>query len=69
MYGGMWHFGLGWMWIFWVLLVAGIAWVALRIARRDGGRSGSPEQILRSRYARGEIEREEYERRLADIRR
>ena len=29
----------------------------------------SPEQILKRRYAKGEIEREEYQRRLEDLRR
>ena len=29
----------------------------------------TPEQILKRRYARGEIEREEYQRRLEDLRR
>jgi putative membrane protein len=29
----------------------------------------TPEQILKRRYAKGEIEREEYQRRLEDLRR
>jgi putative membrane protein len=29
----------------------------------------SPEQILKKRYAKGEIDREEYQRRLEDVRR
>ena len=29
----------------------------------------TPEQILKRRYAKGEIERDEYERRLKDLRR
>lgn len=57
-----WPFGLA----FFVLLV----WV---VARAAGGPSGrmdeTPEQILKRRYARGEIEREEYQRRLDDLRR
>jgi len=43
------------------------------IARAAGGFPGraedTPEQILKRRYARSKIDREEYDRRLTDIRR
>jgi uncharacterized membrane protein len=32
------------------------------------GRDDSPETILKRRYARGEIDRNEYERHLSDLR-
>ena len=34
-----------------------------------GKRQDSPEQILKRRYAAGEIDKEEYDRRLSDLRR
>ena len=72
-------FGMGWTMIFWPLIwlvvIVVVVWVA---ARAIGGRSrvgsgslrdDSPEAILKRRYARGEIDREEYDRRLSDVRR
>ena len=62
-----------WMALWWILGLAVLillVWVVARAAGGSGGRADeSPEQILKRRYARGEIEREEYDRRLTDIRR
>lgn len=63
----------GWvfMLIFWVLvivaLVYGVRWLAGR--NRQGGDVGSrtPLDILKERYARGEITREEFERMKKDL--
>lgn len=72
----MWpHMGsMGWWMPFgWVLGLAVLILFVWIIARTAGGFSGraedAPEQILKRRYARGEIDREEYDRRLTDIRR
>lgn len=67
----------GWMgwWMpigmaFWLAVLVLLVWVASRAIGGHGQRTDdSPEQILKRRYARGEIEREEYERRLSDLRR
>ena len=63
------------MWIFWVVLIA-LAVVAMiwlvRTASSGGGgprRAQSPEEVLKERYARGDIDRDEYQRRLEDLRR
>jgi putative membrane protein len=65
-------FGWGWSWIFWVFLIIVaaliVAW-ALGPRRRVRYSSQTPEEILKMRYARGEIDREEYQRRLEDLRR
>lgn len=67
-----WHGWLmGWMWIIWIIIVVLVIWF---IARGAGGGAAiqmgeSPEQILKRRYASGEINREDYERMLNDIRR
>ncbi len=67
---GWWHFG--WMWVFWILLIVAlvllIRW-AVTAGRNSRPPGESPEVILKQRYARGEIDKEEYERRLADLRR
>ena len=56
-------FGGGFMWIIWILLIAVIAWLVVAISRQ-GRSSGepSPREILDRRYARGEIDKETYER-------
>ncbi|MFO7654290.1 MAG: SHOCT domain-containing protein [Candidatus Krumholzibacteriia bacterium] len=66
-----WHGG--WMWVWWIVgivAVAGAIWAVTRAGRRDGGRGThrSAEDILKERYARGEIDRDEYESRLRDLR-
>ena len=62
-----------WMPFGWILGLAVLILLVWMIARTTGGFTGrpeeSPEQILKRRYARGEIDREEYDRRLTDIRR
>ena len=72
-----WPFGFGWvvMIIFWLLLLAaGIAlvrWLIVNTAGRASGRREAAEKtaedLLRERYARGEIEHEEFMRRLEDL--
>lgn len=72
----MWPYmgSMGWWMLLWwgfgiavfVLLVWVIGRAAAGLPMRDGD---TPEQILKRRYARGEIEREEYQRRLEDLRR
>ncbi len=65
---------MGWMWLWPVLIVVGLAilgYVVLRLGqdRRDGSPTGpglpgsSARRILDERYARGEIDEEEYRRR------
>jgi putative membrane protein len=70
--------GMGWMWLFWLLLILGVALlgvVAVRVVRggvtrSDGGDGRMPQgrnsarQLLDERYARGEITTEEYQERL-----
>jgi len=65
--------GLGWIFmvLFWVFVVAvGVAFAGYLGPRGNGsGGAGrqTPLQILQERYARGEIDREEYERKRADL--
>jgi len=66
--------GMGWwMAVWWVFGIAVLVLIVWAIARAAGGVSpraeDSPEAILKRRYARGELDREEYQRRLEDLRR
>jgi putative membrane protein len=77
---GMMGMGPGFMW-FWAafsvvvlgLIVAGVIWLARTLTatigpgRRPGDQSGGARGELDARYARGELTREEYLQRRADI--
>jgi len=58
------------MWSWSVVGLALVLVVVWALARAGSGTDGaeSPETVLKRRYARGEIDREEYERRLSDLR-
>lgn len=68
---GTMFFGWGSMWIFWILLIV-IAFMVVRaFANMKGGggssQDESPMEILKKRYARGEIDEEEFERRRKEL--
>lgn len=64
-------YGGGYMWIFWIFLIVAIAWLVISAIGngRNSGQSGekSAMDILNERYARGEIEKEEYEQKRRDL--
>mgnify|MGYP005846125413 CR=1 FL=1 len=67
----MW-FGGGFMWLFWVVLIVVIALVIKFVAgNNDGTMSNtteeSPMSILKKRYASGEIDEDEYNRRKQEL--
>jgi len=67
----MW-FGGGYMWLFWILLIVAIVLAMKFVSGNSGGSSGagddeSPMSILKKRYARGEIDEEEYNRRAREL--
>jgi putative membrane protein len=60
------------MWVFWILLIV----IIVVLVRAVAGSSATPPQqdrhetpleILKARYARGEIDEEEYERRRREL--
>lgn len=57
-------------WLFGIILLLFLVWAVARAAgsTRLGPREENPEMILKRRYARGDVDREEYERRLTDLR-
>lgn len=74
--------GDGWGWtpmagmgLIWILLLVVLVFVVWRLAGANGRGPGeppaakeSPLEILERRYARGEIDREEFEQRRRDLR-
>jgi len=74
-FGGSIGFGMGFGWIFWLVILGVIIWAVVTLVNRSAGsnktgisRSGEgAEDILKKRYARGEISREEYREMQADL--
>lgn len=65
-----WHMGGMWFWwILIVLVIVAVVWVAISYSRRgNNSPRESPEQILKRRFAKGEIDREQYEQMLSGLR-
>ena len=70
---GGWMPGFGWvfMLLFWVLVILGVAalvkWLAGGVGENRPPPGKNARQILEQRYARGEIEREEFEQKKRDL--
>lgn len=68
-YGG----AMGWlgggimMIVFWGLLIALIVWLVRGATGRNPNASSSPLEILKARYAKGEIDKKEFEEKKQDI--
>lgn len=67
----MMYWGNGdWNWAAWIVMTASmvlfwglVAWVAVTVMRRPGVTQRSPEDVLADRFARGEIDDDEFRRR------
>jgi len=66
-FGGIMGFGI----LFWVVIIVLVVWVVKTLANsRDGStvnRLNDAEEILKQRYARGEINREQFEQMKKDL--
>lgn len=63
-------FGGGFMWIFWILVIISIAFVFVTVM--GGKKEPAPKQktaldILKERYAKGEIDQQEFEQKRKDL--
>lgn len=73
--GGGWAMGMGWlgMLLFWGLVLAGILALGRTWARTGPGsttgetRGKTARDIVQERYARGEIDRGEFEQKMRDL--
>ncbi len=66
---GHWAFGI----VFWIVLIALVAFALMGLTGSRRGNGAGPSKnaldILKERYARGEIDKDEYERMKKDIER
>jgi putative membrane protein len=72
-------FGFPFMFIFWILIIGLVIWAVIQLANRSGGGQSSnhyPQltsqqedalEVLKKRYARGEITKSEYEEMRRDL--
>lgn len=64
-------FGIGLGWIVWLIIIVVIVWVVFQFKSDNSGHyyksSESPLDILKKRYANGEISKEEFERMKKDL--
>jgi len=70
-YGG-WANWMGWlgplvMIAFWALIITGGVFLIRFLVRQGRARADSPLEILKRRYAQGEISKEEYEEKRRDL--
>lgn len=66
-----WMFG-GNMWIFWIFIIIFVFIVLKMIvqqnrSKKNGDESESPLEILKKRYAKGEIDKNEFEQKKKDL--
>lgn len=66
-----WHdYGGGMMWIFWTLIIVALLWFVAFATRRGGTPSPNEKsalEVLKERYAKGEIDRDEFEQKQKDL--
>lgn len=70
MWEGHGFFGGGFMWLIWIVLIVVVVWgisAATGGARQPPRRDKSALEILEERYARGEIDKKEFEERKSDL--
>ena len=73
MHGGNYGWGMGYggffMILFWVLVILGVVYIVQAAVRSRTGpeQKESPLDVLKKRYARGEITKEEYEKMKDDL--
>ena len=67
--------GFGWLWmaLWWVLIIAGIValvrWLSVRRAEDEKPAANSALDLLKERYARGELDHDTYEKMRRDLER
>ncbi len=63
------HDGWGWLWMggFWILVLLLIVCFVTRFLQSSASRRETPLEILKRRYAQGEIAKEEFEQKKKEL--
>ena len=71
MFGNHGFMGGGFMWIFWIAIIVGlvflIKWIVQQNKPVEQKLVENPIEILKKRYARGDINKEEFEQKKKDL--
>lgn len=72
MYNGGHMFGFGWgfIWIFWILVLVAVIWLVKTFTDNGSNQqqnAKSAEDILKERYVKGEIDREEFKQKRKNL--
>ncbi|WP_159518547.1 SHOCT domain-containing protein [Sunxiuqinia indica] len=71
MMGGGFGMGMGWWWIIGIIVLIAIVWPIVQRSNRNNITGQEPRKsaldILKERYASGEIDKQEFEERKKDI--
>lgn len=62
--------GMGWGWIIGLILLVLVIWIIVKMINQRNqlpGHNKTPLDILKERYARGEIDKQEFEERKKDL--
>ena len=63
--------GMGWWWIIGLIIVIAVIWIVVKSMNRGTGSSQSTGKsaldVLKERYAKGEIDKQEFEERKRDL--
>ncbi|MFP4690407.1 MAG: SHOCT domain-containing protein [Bacteroidales bacterium] len=63
--------GMGWWWIIGLIVLSVIIWIVAKSMSQDTAATRHPEKtaldILKERYAKGEIDKKEFEERRKDL--
>lgn len=60
-------YGGGFMWLIWIVLILVVLWAVRGVLPGTEARRRSPRELLDERYARGEIDEEEYHKRRTTL--
>tara|TARA_R110002050_G_scaffold85091_1_gene181541 strand:+ start:6425 stop:6658 length:234 start_codon:yes stop_codon:yes gene_type:complete len=70
--GHGWGMGMGWWWVIGLIIVIAVVWMVVKGMSQNNRPGNQPESksaldYLKERYARGEINKQEFEERKRDI--